>query len=466
MKYCFTRKILIAFLAISLITTNCLYSQTKDSIEVVLNNLNRKAHVLKNNSDSLHYYTNKIIKLADEYNLPIYKIRAYSVLSSAYRLKREYEKSLDFCHKAKNLSGKLNYTRDYYNNLNTIGLIHLRTSYYDSAVHYFRKIEKYYLNEKPSLLLHRTRMNLGNAYLNMDSLDFSLINYKLSNNGFKSIKRQPKVNINLVNLITANNLSIARIYFLKNDFINSLKYADSSLLLAEKNKNFRILPSIYMVKTNIYNELGNVSESKKYVELQILSDTLKVNHSQISQREPRNLKQRARDINDNKERNIKFLEEKAVELSSFKKAFNKNRIVYSLLLFGVFLLAFYSFIRWKKTDKKKQLLAIENEKTKTELETVKSLVTNDYIVLKNKSKVYLKELIYVKSDGHYLNLFTTTKKEFVRGKISEMESELPPNFVKCHRSYIVNENFVKQYNSTEVSMENGDNIPLSRGFKF
>jgi len=51
--------------------------------------------------------------------------------------------------------------------------------------------------------------------------------------------------------------------------------------------------------------------------------------------------------------------------------------------------------------------------------------------------------MYVKSDGHYLNLFTTNKKEFVRGKISEIEAQLPPNFIKCHRSYVVNQNFIK-----------------------
>ena len=80
--------------------------------------------------------------------------------------------------------------------------------------------------------------------------------------------------------------------------------------------------------------------------------------------------------------------------------------------------------------------------------------------------MYLSELIYIKSDGHYLNLHTTSKKEFVRGKISEMEQQLPPNFVKCQRSYIVNQNYIKQYGSTEVFMSNGDVVPVSRGFKF
>ncbi|WP_034061984.1 LytTR family DNA-binding domain-containing protein [Lacinutrix jangbogonensis] len=170
---------------------------------------------------------------------------------------------------------------------------------------------------------------------------------------------------------------------------------------------------------------------------------------------------------------VKEKDRKIKELAAAQEASKKNKIVYSILLFCVFLLALYSFVRWKKVDRRKRLLTIENqslnienEKTKTELETVKSLVTNDYILLKNKSKVYLKELIYVNADGHYLNLYTNTKKEFVRGKISEIETQLPPNFIKCHRSYIVNQNCIKQFANTEVFMVNGDAIPLSRGFKF
>lgn len=166
-------------------------------------------------------------------------------------------------------------------------------------------------------------------------------------------------------------------------------------------------------------------------------------------------------------------DKKIEELSTLQVSFKNNKIIYGILLFLVFLLAFYSFVRWKKADRKKRILnqkneslTIENKKNKTELEAVKSLVTNDYIILKNKSKVYLDTLVYIKSDGHYLNLFTSNKKEFVRGKISEIEKQLPPNFIKCHRSYLINQNFIKQYNSKEVMMTNGEIIPLSRGFKF
>ena len=48
------------------------------------------------------------------------------------------------------------------------------------------------------------------------------------------------------------------------------------------------------------------------------------------------------------------LKEKQRELTSLETKFNKNRVIYSILLFLVFLLAFYSFLRWKKVDEKKR----------------------------------------------------------------------------------------------------------------
>ena len=132
----------------------------------------------------------------------------------------------------------------------------------------------------------------------------------------------------------------------------------------------------------------------------------------------------------------------------------------------------YSFIRWKKVDyrrrkltEEKESLQIEHNQTIRELEKVKQLVIEDHIVLKNKAKVYLNELLYIKAEDHYLQLFTSKKKEFVRGKISEIVNELPPNFVQTHRSYIVNKNLITSQTGNSVFLEGKIEIPLSRNFK-
>lgn len=182
--------------------------------------------------------------------------------------------------------------------------------------------------------------------------------------------------------------------------------------------------------------------------------------------------------------NVKYqVAEKDQQISSleqFKDKFHKNRLVFAILLFGVFLLAMYSFVRWKKVDHRKRKLEEEKQqvtdekmkievmhnKTVEELEKVKNIVTEGYIMLKDGVKVYLNDLMYVKSEDHYLHAYTQDgKKHFVRGKLSQIQSELPPNFVKCQRSFIVNTNYIQSVQQGFLTLKNKEEIPVSRGFK-
>nr|WP_225990368.1 LytTR family DNA-binding domain-containing protein [Flavobacterium sp. SaA2.13] len=108
----------------------------------------------------------------------------------------------------------------------------------------------------------------------------------------------------------------------------------------------------------------------------------------------------------------------------------------------------------------------EHIKTIEQLEKVKQLVIEEHIVLKNKVKIHLGNLMYIKSEDHYLNFIPFEgKKQFIRGKISEIVEELPPNFVKCHRSYIVNTNYIETSSSKGIILTNKEQIPVSRNFK-
>ncbi len=169
------------------------------------------------------------------------------------------------------------------------------------------------------------------------------------------------------------------------------------------------------------------------------------------------------------------IQEKNKEISTLKKLqmnYQEHKLLYGLAIFVVFLLALYSFIRWKKVDYYRKNLAVEkanleveHHQTIQQLEKVKQLIIEDHIILKNKAKVYLNDLIYIKAEDHYLQLITKQKKEFVRGKISEILNELPPNFVQAHRSFIVNKNFIKTHQSQFLLMTDTTEIPLSRNYK-
>lgn len=171
--------------------------------------------------------------------------------------------------------------------------------------------------------------------------------------------------------------------------------------------------------------------------------------------------------------NAKYqVKQKDQQLSFLKSKFTQNKILYLSLIFGVFLLALYSFIRWKKEDKMRKNALLEAHYIKTEyheaveeLKKIKQLVIQDHIILKNKAKVNLDDLFYIKADDHYLQLVTNKKNEFVREKLTEILNQLPPNFIKCHRSFIVNKNHIKRVEKLFVIMNDNTEIPISRGFK-
>ena len=108
----------------------------------------------------------------------------------------------------------------------------------------------------------------------------------------------------------------------------------------------------------------------------------------------------------------------------------------------------------------------DQSETLQKLDELKNIVIKNHIILKDKTKVYIADLMYVKSDDHYLNIYLSNgKNHFVRGKLSHIKEELPPNFIQCHRSYIVNSNFIKQVNGDSLILIDKTQLPLSRSYK-
>lgn len=72
------------------------------------------------------------------------------------------------------------------------------------------------------------------------------------------------------------------------------------------------------------------------------------------------------------------------------------------------------------------------------------------------------DIVFVKSDGSYVEIQTTDKKYVQRKLLKDIEKELPDNFVRAHRSYIVNRDFIEK-RSSETIIVNGFSVPVSRG---
>ena len=129
------------------------------------------------------------------------------------------------------------------------------------------------------------------------------------------------------------------------------------------------------------------------------------------------------------------------------------------LLYVLTLIGLIQLIRRLRTYR------IRIKEVEYEKEEIAKKVEQTAIVLNNRSKIYLNQLKYIKSDGNYLEFVTEDKTIIDRNKLKNILDELPPNFVRVHRSYVINKNYIQAMNSTTIVLTSDIRIPLSRTFK-
>lgn len=77
-------------------------------------------------------------------------------------------------------------------------------------------------------------------------------------------------------------------------------------------------------------------------------------------------------------------------------------------------------------------------------------------------KINYDEILYIESNSNYINIFTKTQKIMTRQSLDWAEQELPENqFMRIHRSYIVNIRAVQRTHSKSVFIGEIE-IPISR----
>ena len=82
--------------------------------------------------------------------------------------------------------------------------------------------------------------------------------------------------------------------------------------------------------------------------------------------------------------------------------------------------------------------------------------------------VSCKELIYVKSEGHYLSYYLENRKTPLveRHSLSKLLEKLEDcGFVRIHRSYIINTQKEKTVKSDRIILKQSVDVPFSRSYK-
>ena len=84
--------------------------------------------------------------------------------------------------------------------------------------------------------------------------------------------------------------------------------------------------------------------------------------------------------------------------------------------------------------------------------------------------IEIEDIVYMEAEGAYTTVYLTNKESvFVSKRLNYFEDLLAnrKSFYRCHRSFIININFVKKLNRNEghIELDNGQKISLSRDKK-
>lgn len=90
---------------------------------------------------------------------------------------------------------------------------------------------------------------------------------------------------------------------------------------------------------------------------------------------------------------------------------------------------------------------------------------NELITIKKGNLIQiicLNEIIYCEVMNHKINIHTIKEDVDYFGTLDELEKQLDNRFYRCHRSYIVNMNYVVNKEKETAILTNGDKILISR----
>ena len=110
--------------------------------------------------------------------------------------------------------------------------------------------------------------------------------------------------------------------------------------------------------------------------------------------------------------------------------------------------------------------------SKDEIQGLVSKIANElkpkFLCIKESfmnTKIRIEDILYIKSDNIYLEIFTKHKKHLYRSKLSKIMDELQnEDFVRVHRSFIINKNFIDKVAAKQVVINN-EIIPISKTYK-
>lgn len=73
-----------------------------------------------------------------------------------------------------------------------------------------------------------------------------------------------------------------------------------------------------------------------------------------------------------------------------------------------------------------------------------------------------REIFYIESSGHTIEVHTAGDTVTAYERLESVLNMLPAGFSQCHKSYIVNMAQIRRFESSDILLKNGEQIPVSR----
>ena len=110
------------------------------------------------------------------------------------------------------------------------------------------------------------------------------------------------------------------------------------------------------------------------------------------------------------------------------------------------------------------LLYLQKERKSSENKEPELNRTIIFRVDRRNHQVHLDEILYVESRSDYVEIQTTGDRLVTRERISKLCERLPSEFIRVHRSFLVNSKHVTAFTMEEVQVDNYS-IPVGRKFR-
>lgn len=81
------------------------------------------------------------------------------------------------------------------------------------------------------------------------------------------------------------------------------------------------------------------------------------------------------------------------------------------------------------------------------------------------SNVFFEDILYFRSMGRKVQIVGKQEVQEFYGKLEEAKEQIPDNFFQIHKSYLVNEDYIREYMYEKVIMFNGEEISITKPYR-